>query len=232
MAACSSREGNPLSGVTVRIVGHPELGYTVSRANGLYDMAVAGGASLTLSFTKTGLFPAARQVQTAWNEFSTLDDVILVAPDTVATHIAFAAPIEVARGSVVTDESGTRQATLLFRQGTQASMVLPDGSTRAMPSMTVRATEYTVGARGPQSMPANLASFTGYTYAVEYSADEAIAAGATEVRFTKPVVTYTDNFLGFPVGALVPAGYWPTTAGSLANRSSRARWRRSGGRLA
>ncbi|MDQ2668635.1 MAG: hypothetical protein M3Z05_21955, partial [Gemmatimonadota bacterium] len=209
-----TRAGTPLSGVTVRIIGHPELGYTVSRDNGLYDMAIAGGATVTLSFTKAGLFSATRQVQTAWNEFSALDDVTLLAPDTVATHIGFASPIEVARGSAVTDESGSRQATLLFRQGTLASMVLPDGSTRAMPSMTVRATEYTVGARGPQSMPTTLASFTGYTYAVEYSADEAIAAGATEVRFTKPVVTYTDNFLGFPVGALVPAGYYDPKADS------------------
>ncbi|MDQ2668648.1 MAG: hypothetical protein M3Z05_22020 [Gemmatimonadota bacterium] len=93
-------------------------------------------------------------------------------------------------------------------------MVLPDGSTRPLPSMTVRATEYTIGGRGMRSMPANLAAFTDYTYAVEYSADEAIAAGATEVRFTQPVVSYTDNFIGFPVGALVPAGYYDPKANS------------------
>ena len=56
-------------------------------------------------------------------------------------------------------------------------------------------------------MPGALPGASAYTYAVELSADEAVAAGASEVRFSKPVVTYVENFLNFPVGGAVPAGY-------------------------
>ena len=44
-----------------------------------------------------------------------------------------------------TDKDGTRQATLLFPQGAQATMRLPDGSTQPLTSLRVRVTEYTVG---------------------------------------------------------------------------------------
>jgi YD repeat-containing protein len=55
-------------------------------------------------------------------------------------------------------------------------------------------------------MPAALPPSSGYTYAVELSADEALAAGATAVRFSQPVFQYVENFLGFPVGGIVPVG--------------------------
>ena len=47
-----------------------------------------------------------------------------------------------------------------------------------------------------------------YTYAVELSADEAVAVavGATRVDLSEPAAFYVENFLGFPVGEPVPAG--------------------------
>ena len=57
-------------------------------------------------------------------------------------------------------------------------------------------------------MPASLPPLSAYTYAVEYSADEAIAAGATSVEFSEPVSSYVDNFLALPVGSEVPLGYY------------------------
>ncbi len=56
----------------------------------------------------------------------------------------------------------------------------------------------------PGPLPANSA----YTYAVELSADEAIAIGAKTVRFSQPVINYLENFLAFPVGMSVPTGYY------------------------
>ena len=44
--------------------------------------------------------------------------------------------------------------------------------------------------------------------------DEAVAAGAKEVKFSKPVLSYVENFLGFPVGEAVPAGYYDRTLGA------------------
>ena len=57
-------------------------------------------------------------------------------------------------------------------------------------------------------MPAELPPNVGYTYAVEFSADEALAAGAQDVVFDQPVISYVDNFLGFPAGTTVPVGYY------------------------
>lgn len=133
--------------------------------------------------------------------------------DSQVTHLDLTAPtaMQVARGNVVTDDDGTRQATLLFPPGTQATMTLPDGSTQPLTTLDIRATEYTVGATGPQAMPAELPPATGYTYAVEYSVDQAVAAGATRVDFNQPVFAYVDNFLNFPAGTLVPAGWYDAT---------------------
>ena len=114
---------------------------------------------------------------------------------------------------MVTDEDGTRQATLLIPQGTTAQLVMPDGSTQVITSLNVRASEYTVGPDGPKAMPAKLPSTSGYTYAVELSADEAIATGATEVRFSQPLYYYVEDFIGFPVGGAVPAGYYDRQKG-------------------
>ena len=114
---------------------------------------------------------------------------------------------------MMTDADGSRQATLLFPPGTQAQMVLPNGSTQPMTTLNVRATEYTVGANGPNAMPGALPPSSGYTYAVELSADEAIAAGATSVRFNQPVPFYVQNFVRFPVGSLVPTGFYDRGTG-------------------
>ena len=60
-------------------------------------------------------------------------------------------------------------------------------------------------------MPGDLPNTSGYTYAVELSADEAIAAHATRVTFDPPLAFYVENFLGFPVGGTVPTGYYDRT---------------------
>jgi hypothetical protein len=54
-------------------------------------------------------------------------------------------------------------------------------------------------------MPADLPTHSLYTYAAEFSADEALQAGAARVTFSQPVVAYLDNFLSIPVGTYVPA---------------------------
>jgi hypothetical protein len=62
-------------------------------------------------------------------------------------------------------------------------------------------------------MPADLPPQSAYTYAVSLSVDEARDAGATSVEFNQPVVSYVENFLGFPVGTGVPAGYYDAAKG-------------------
>lgn len=206
----SDREGKPMPAVRVRVLDHPEFGQTFSRADGQYDLAVNGGARLTLQFDKAGVLPAQRQVQAPWRNFVAAPDVSLIEVDDKVTvvDLASAQQMQVALGSTVSDSDGVRQLAALFPVGTTARMRLADGSETALPSMTFRATEYTVGPNGLSAMPGPLPPLSGYTYAVELSADEAITAGAKSVKFSQPVAVYVDNFLNFPVGIVVPVGYY------------------------
>jgi len=204
------RSNSPLTGVTVTIKDHPELGKTLSRADGMFDLAVNGGGYLTINYSKEGYLPVQRQVKTPWKDFVWADDVVMIPLDSNVTQINLIsnAPMQVAQGSVMSDADGSRQATLMFPQGTTASMTLPDGTVQSLTTLNVRATEYTVGANGPEAMPGSLPATSAYTYAVELSVDEAIAAGAKQVNFNQPVSLYVDNFLGFPAGVVVPYGWY------------------------
>jgi len=94
----------------------------------------------------------------------------------------------------------------MFAPGTQATMTLPAGSTQTLSQATVRAQEYTTGNAGATSMPGELPPSSGYTYAL-YEAEQ---VSAKEVRLEPPLVTYVDNFLGFPAGTSVPSGSYNT----------------------
>jgi len=207
----------PLAAVRISILGHAEYGQTLSRADGMFDLAVNGGGKLIVRYVRAGFFEVQRDVQVPWQDFVYAPDVVLTVPDATATVIDLAAavPMQVARGSVVSDGSGVRQATLLFPQGTQATFRLPDGTTQPAPApLTIRQTEYTVGATGPQAMPSELPPSSGYTYYLELSADEEQAAGAVGVEFNQPVIFYLENFLDFPVGENTPVGFYDRQAGN------------------
>ncbi|WP_438035955.1 DNRLRE domain-containing protein [Sorangium sp. So ce204] len=224
----ATRAGVPISGVQVSVLGHDvedaeSFGRVLTRADGAFELVVRGGQPLTISYEKDGYLPSQRQVGTSWQHWSDAPDVVLIERDPVVTPVALgsATEIQVARGSVQTDESGTRQATLLFPPGTSGTMTVPDPNgppgamtTVALPAeVHVRATEYTVGPNGPEAMPGTLPAASAYTYAVELGLDEAVAAGATNVEFTQPVPFYVENFLNFPVGMAVPLGYYDAQKG-------------------
>ena len=207
--------GAPRSGVTITILNHPEFGLTLSRADGMFDMAVNGGGPLTVSYTKTGLLPAQRTLNPSWQSYLVAPDVILLPLDPQVTAITLgASTMQAARGSAMTDADGTRQATVLFPAGTTATMVMPDNSTQPLTTLHVHATEYTVGPNGPKAVPAQLPPNSGYTYAVEFSAEEEIAAGAKTILFSQPVMVYLENFLGFPAGTVVPLGSYDRGQGA------------------
>jgi RHS repeat-associated protein len=203
----------PLAGVKVTILGYEKYGHTFTRADGMFDIAVNGGGEVVVDYAREGFMPAQRKIKPNWEEYAELPEVTLLAYDNKVTEISFDnEEYQVAQGSPVTDAEGTRQGTLIVPPGTTGTMVMPDGSTRELSEMNFRATEYTVGDNGVSAMPGELPTFVGYTYAVELSADEAIAAGSTEVRFDEPLYYYVDNYLNFPVGETVPIGYYDREA--------------------
>ena len=198
--------GDPVTGATVSILDHPELGQTLSRSDGAYDMVVNGGGALTLVYEKGGFIPAQRTVDVPWQNWVTMDNVTLLEPDSLVTVIDFADSMQVARGTVQTDDDGSRQATILFPQNAAPSLIMPDGSTEPVSTLTIRTTEFTVGEDGPDAMPAGLPPTSAYTYAADIRIEEAEAAGAVGVEFDQPIRFYIENFLGFPVGTTVPMG--------------------------
>jgi RHS repeat-associated protein len=207
-------DGQPLAGVTVSIRHHPEYGQTLSRADGLYDLVI-NGSEVLVSYTKDGYLPVQRAVPARWREHIPIEAVVMTPLDTHVTtiNLTSATHIQVTRGSAISDADGQRQATLLFSPSTQAVITLTNGTTQTLSTLNVRATEYTVGERGIQAMPGNLPALSGYTYAVEFSVDEADAAGAVEVRFDQAVINYTENFIHAPVGSPVPTGYYDRAQG-------------------
>lgn len=216
--------GIALTGVKMTILDHPEFGQTFSRADGMFDLAVNGGGPLTVQYQKDGFPTAQRQINVPWQDYALVPDVILIPYDTNSTSIDFTSVcnsngsctqpgMQVARGSVITDADGTRQATLFFFPDPSIQMTLPDGTALSLSRFHVRATEFTVGPNGPKAMPADLPPTSGYTYEAEFSVDEAEAAGATRVSFSLPVISYTENFLNFPVGTIVPSGEYDRKKG-------------------
>ena len=189
--------GNPLPGVTVRILEHPEYGQTVSRLDGMFDLAVNGGGAMTLKYDRNGYLSAQRQLNVPWQNYTLAPDVVLIKQDPQVTAVGLnQSSVQVARSSVVTDKDGSRRATIIFPSGTQVAGYSGD-------TLHIRATEYTVGENGPKAMPAELPATTAYTYCVEVQADE-----QEHTQFNQPVFYYLENFLNFPVGCIVPVGYY------------------------
>jgi hypothetical protein len=210
-----SSSGAALPGVKIAVLNHPEFGQTLSRADGMFDLAANGGGMLTVTYTKAGYLPAQRQVDAPWRDYVFDSDVTLIQRHSVATEVAFGdtAPAQLARGSMVTDNDGVRRATVLFPEGVHAELEYPDGTREPRTTLQVRATEYTVGVNGPLAMLAELPPSSAYTYAVELDADEAVAAGATSIQFDRLVSVYVENFLSFSVGAPVPIGFYDRMQG-------------------
>lgn len=209
-------EGVPAAGVKVSVVGHPELGETLSRDTGEYFLGVNGGAQLRLRYEVQGALPSERDVETKWSDYTVAPDVWLVGIDPVGTQVDFGAAtpeMQVAESSQVTDDDGTRSTMVLVRPGTQATKQMADGSTEPLVGGTMRMTEYTVGEGGRERMPAGLPDSTAYTWAADFRIDQASDPDVEHVLFSKPVVAYTENFLGFPVGMDIPIGTYEPSQG-------------------
>ena len=205
----------PVAGATVTILDHPELGSTKTFDDGQFALAVNAGGELVVNLNQGAFLPVQRIENIAWGTWHTVAVVQVTALDpNVGTVQQGGSAIQVVTGSTETDQAGERAATLMFDPGTTATMTLPNGDVEPLDgAMSVRATEYTVGQDFREAMPGQLPTSSGYTYAAEFSVDEALEAGATEVSFNKPVTTYVDNFLGLYPGTRVPAGYFDRERG-------------------
>ena len=210
------RTGQPISGVTINVSGHPEYGQTLTRLDGGFDLAANGGARLLLQYAKSGLLPVQRRVLVPWQDYVWLPDVVLIARDSKVSAIDLSASgMKAAQGSPVSDADGARQPAVLFPAGTTVQVYNEDGTTRSVSTLHLHMTEFTVGDSGPRAMPGDLPANTGYTYALDLGVAEATTRIAgKDVLFSQPVVLYEKNFLDFPVGGSVPLGYYDGERGA------------------
>ncbi len=195
--------GGALEGVAVSIVDYPDYGTAATGAEGRFSLPVEGGGNLTVKFAKPGFISAQRQLYVPWNDTALVETVSLLTEDPAATVVSFdgsAGTVVTHRGSEVIDASGTRAATIVFTGDNKAYLTDTAGNkTLELKSITTRATEYTT----PESMPAKLPPSSAFTWCAELAVD-----GAERVQFEKPVAVWVENFLGFPVGEVVPVGYY------------------------
>ncbi|HKN67441.1 MAG TPA: Ig-like domain-containing protein [Gemmatimonadaceae bacterium] len=205
----------PLMGVNVTIRNHPEYGTTKTREDGTFDMVVNGGGPLLVDFAKSTYLPVQRTANVPWHDFAVLDSIVMLQLDPQVTTVNLASQtIQVAQGTLQQDADGQRQATVLVEPGTQATMVMPDGTRQPLTTMSLRLTEFTTGPTGQAAMPGTLPPSSMYTYAFQITADEAVAAGATSIELNKPTPVYVQNFLQFPAGTIVPVGALDVTKGA------------------
>jgi RHS repeat-associated protein len=200
--------GGALEDVVVSIFDHPSYGSTATDRNGRFSLPVEGGGILSVRYRKPGFISAQRQVQVPWNDIAVAETVSLIFEDAAATVVKFdgsAATVVTHRSTEVSDSSGTRAATMVFTGDNKAYLTDKAGNkTLELKTITTRATEFST----PESMPAKLPPTSAFTWCAEFSVD-----GAERVQFEKPVIVWVDNFLGFPVGAIVPVGYYDRDKG-------------------
>jgi RHS repeat-associated protein len=200
--------GIPISGVSVSVVGQTAYGTTTTRADGKYNLVVNGGSNnVTLNFSVAGYLTGQRQVQIPALQQAVIADLALVPVPTGPTQVISLASSDPSsrlyRAPAVSDASGSRRIGVYFPIGTSVT-----AGGNSVSSASVRATEFTVGPRGPSAMPADLPPTSAYTYAVELALDEGGSA-----QFSSPVPVYVDNFLNFPIGTQVPSGYYDRNLG-------------------
>ena len=199
---------DPLLGVTISILNHPEYGTAATDETGRFSIPANGGNVLTLVYQKENFLQSQRRVNTGHNDIVIVETIAMIEPDPAATTFSFddnPDTVITHQSTPVTDSFGTRSCTSVFTGDNAAFEVDANGNVlRELTTITTRATEYTT----PESMPAKLPPTSAFTYCVELSVD-----GVKKVQFEKPVVTWVNNFLGFDVGVAVPVGYYDTTKG-------------------
>lgn len=207
-------QGAAIVGAVVEVLNaRTRYAPTTTDSSGDFRLAVNGGELVTVEIRANGYLVSQRQTSTGWRVGGDVGVVMLVTADAKATTVRLdgnAGSRFTHQSSPVTDSDGTRGATVVFAGDTIVKVRTPEGlETPLVGPLTVRATEFPK----PKAMPASLPPNSGFTYCTELSID-GVDPHST-VTFSKPVVVWVNNFLGFTPGEKVPLGSY--------NRSE-ARW--------
>ncbi|MBP1643779.1 MAG: hypothetical protein H6Q03_2448, partial [Acidobacteria bacterium] len=75
------RSGAPLRAVRVTVRDAPQLGWTWTRSDGAFDLAVNGGGRVGLSFERSGYLPVDRELAAPTQDWARLEDVVMIGLD-------------------------------------------------------------------------------------------------------------------------------------------------------
>jgi YD repeat-containing protein len=212
-----------LSGVSVSVVGHPEMNAVQTRDDGWFDIALNGGATLAFKYEKAGYISAQRQVYAKPERSAVVDDTILIAADVANDPLVVNSPqAQLIKGAISSDNGANPRSAFLM---VPPNTTLSGGATG---TLDVEMTEFTAGAYGPQRMPADLPPGVGYTYAIELS----IPAAGEHVSFANSAgnkIAFYVHSIGLggqgypdPVGGSVPLGSLDRERGAwVAEKSGR-----------
>ena len=84
-----SRNTSPLIGVTVAVLGQPLYGYTMTRKDGSYDMAINGGGVAVVTFRRRNFIGSQRAVSTNVLAYLPVPDVAMLPVDEKVIIVIF-----------------------------------------------------------------------------------------------------------------------------------------------
>lgn len=218
-----NRAGAVEPDVTVKVLeevyagGTPTIYGTVKTLlAGQFSMRAVGGKAITLVFEKSGFLPVQRRVTLPDEGYITVPEVRLTPQTSVASTLTTlttgTASWQKLTGPTTTDTRGSRTPRIVVPVGT----VVKSSGTALSGNLTMRMTEFTSSADGPQAMPATLPGATAYTYAADFTFD-----GQSNITFTnsastpQPVYVYLESpVAGIPAGSTIPSGYLDTVSGT------------------
>jgi|GEM_PF-818862 len=196
------RYGVPLSGVQISFLHARNYGSVTTDMDGRFIIAGPAGEQ-TVVYEKPGYLVLQRSGTGGSGQWSSLEEVTLLERDSKVTNINLSSgEPQVHQSSLVSDEFGDRQATVIFNGITSAVIRSADGSERPIEQFQFSATEF----ESPSSMPGELPRETAFTWASDLHVDGTHYTDS--VHFDGDVVMFVDNFLNFDVGEIVPIGYF------------------------
>ncbi|XP_067122609.1 teneurin-m-like isoform X2 [Centruroides vittatus] len=74
-----NREGSGIMGIRVSVATDPQFGFTLTRADGWFDILVNGGGAVTLQFQRNPFHPIKRTILAPWNEIVVMKPVVMSA---------------------------------------------------------------------------------------------------------------------------------------------------------
>jgi Carboxypeptidase regulatory-like domain len=74
----TAKDGTPLAGATITVLHHPELGQTLTRADGAFDLVGNGGEPLIVDISKDGFLTSQRTVDVPWQDYVQVPDLVLL----------------------------------------------------------------------------------------------------------------------------------------------------------